>query len=113
MYSIQCHAGFSMPLGKTVEKGEIYGFNATVNDPAAASQFAIIDDDTLTESSSLGRLLTSVELSDAKVIIANIKGIASVDSILSDQFAEPIKIRKGISVYAINLKGGSVCLYRR
>jgi hypothetical protein len=109
MYPIQCHAGFSMPL--KAGKFEITGFCATVNDPTANSQFAIVDDPTINQSSGFGKLLESID--DQENVLINLKGLASIDTSLSYEFAEPVKTRFGVSIYSSNLKAGSICIYRR
>jgi hypothetical protein len=109
MYPIQCHAGFSMPL--RAGRFEITGFCATVNDTTAASQIAIVDDSTINQASGFGNLLDSID--DRENILINMKGLASIDTTLSYEFAEPVKTRYGISLYTSNLKPGSICIYRR
>ncbi len=109
MYPIQCHAGFSMPL--KAGKFEITGFCVTVNDPTANSQFAIVDDPIIDQSTGFGNFLGSID--DRDNILVNIKGLANIDTSLNYEFAEPVKTRYGVSIYGSNLKAGSVCVYRR
>ncbi len=110
MYPIQCMAGFAMPI--KVGRFRVTGLIAAVNDPTENSQIAIVDDSTLNENSTLGRVLTDTQLSEAQVVLANVKGLANVDSVLVVDIPE-VFTRHGISVAAKNLKGGSVCLFWR
>ena len=109
MYPITCVAGYNVPTASG--RMEITGFCVTVSDPTAASQFAIVDDEDIKPDWKCGRLLTTI--TDKKHVLANIKGIANSDSVLSYEFAEPVKTRYGISIYATNMVLGSACVYRR
>ena len=109
MYPIQCPGGFPVPAKQG--KFEVYGFCVTVADTTANSQFAIVDDPGINQSNETGRLLTTLD--EQKGVLANIKGLASIDTVLNYEFAEPIKTRYGISIYSTNTLAGSVCVYRR
>ena len=109
MYPIQCPGGFSVPT--KAGKFEVCGFCVTVETPASASEFAIVDDPGIDQSGSTGRILPN--LTDQKNILAHIKGLAAGDAVLSYEFSEPIKTRYGISIYSTNTLAGSMCVYRR
>jgi len=109
MYPVQCYAGFAMPVKKG--KFEIYGFSAPVSALGADSQFAIVDDVNIADTDTHGRILSTII--DQKNVLANAKGLASATQMLEGSFSEPIKTRRGISVLATNLVGGSVCVYVR
>lgn len=98
-----------------VKKGrfEILGFTATVSDPTAASQIQMWDDESITDVSTQGNILTigSTEAAQRKTLIANIKGIANADACLEVLFPEHLKTRRGISVATSNIVGGSFFLY--
>ena len=109
MYPIQCPGGYPVPV--KAGRFDITGFCVTVADPASNSQFAIVDDSAIKETDTLGNLLTTLD--SKKVVLANLKGLANIDTVLSYDFSEPIKTRYGISIYGNNWVAGSVCVYRR
>lgn len=109
-YPTQCYAGFPNPL--MVGKFEITGFSATVKTPASTSQLAIFDDARL-GNALFGRTIPLADIFNTKTLIADVKTVAATDGYICYEFAEPIKIRYGISIAADNIEGGSICLYRR
>jgi len=112
-YMLTCIAGFSAPARQG--SFEVLGFSATVADPTAASQFAIVDDPGISKSGKTGRILGSLESpTEQKNIIANQKGHGSAyDTVLEWMAPEPIKTRHGISLCFTNIEQGSMCVYVR
>ncbi len=113
MYPIQCYAGFPVPICAGAGKFEIAGFSATVKTPTESSQIAFFDDSGVHNGDSFGRLIPIADIYTTKTLLIDIKGVASVDAQLSYEFSESVKTRHGISVASDNIKGGSICLYRR
>ena len=109
MYTIPCAGGFPVPARQG--NFEVCGFCVAVAYPTADSQFALVDDQGINPSGSTGRMLTT--LADQKGVLVNLKGLATIDSVLAYEFAEPIKTRYGLSIYGNNWVAGSVCVYRR
>ena len=109
MYTLQCPGGFPVPAKKG--KFEITGFCVTLNDIALNSEFAIVDDAEIQEDWTAGRILST--LTDQKGILCHLKGLANVDTVLSYEFADTVKTRHGLSIYAVNTLPGSVCVYVR
>ena len=109
MYPIQCPGGFPVPMKQG--KFDVCGFCVTIADPTSNAQFAIVDDSEIKPEWETGRILGT--LTNQKGILANLKGVANVDTVMSYDFTEPIKTRHGISIYGTNTLAGSVCVYRR
>ena len=110
-YMLRCVAGYNAPARQG--KFEIVGFSATVADPTAASQFAIIDDPAIKAEWEAGRIIDSIEApTEQKYIIANQKGSGSAyDTVLEWIAPEPVKTRYGISLCFTNIEQGSMCVY--
>ena len=113
MYPIQCYAGFPVPICAGAGKFEIAGFSATVETPAESSQIAFFDDSQIKNGDAFGKLVAIADIYNTKTLLIDIKGIAAIDASLTYEFVEPIKTRYGISIASDNIKGGSICLYRR
>jgi hypothetical protein len=111
MYPMQCLAGFPMPL--LAGKYEVYGFSCSVTTSASTSQIAFLDDETIKADDKFGKLIPLTDIYNGKVLLIDIKNIASLDKNISYEFAEPIKVRHGLSMAADNIVGGSICVYRR
>ena len=112
MQPIVCHAGYPMPL-TAIRKTRILGFQATVETPGSASQVTIVDDENVKPDSNwCGNLLTSTEAIERNKQILEKKGIADVDATLESWLPEPITIMNGVSVYATNIEGGTLKVYR-
>ena len=109
MRPIQCLGKFAMPI--KAGKFDILGMEATVSDTALASRFAIVDDESIKPTDNNGVILNS--LLYKRDVLADVKGVASVDSTIGFMFPEPIKTRHGISLYHENLVAGSVIVYTR
>jgi len=112
-YPIQCNAGFPMPL--VAGKYEIVGFTAEVETATLDSQIAFFDDRTIKNEDSFGKLISVADIYTTKTLLIDLKntGVAGGEGNLTYEFSEPIKVRNGISIAAQNVKGGSICLYRR
>ena len=112
-YPMQCAAGFPMPL--FAGNFEITGFTATVETATLDSQISIIDDRTIKSNDVFGKLVAIADSYNTKTLLIDLKntGVAGGEGNLTYEFAEPIKTRNGISIAAQNIKGGSICLYRR
>jgi len=113
-YPIQCTAGFPMPL--VVGKYEILGFVAEISDTTADAQIAIYDDRTIKTEDAFGKLIAVADIYHTKTLLVDLKsdGAASgASGYLEYDFPEPVKIRNGLSIAADNIKGGSLCVYRR
>ena len=110
-YPMQCYAGFPMPL--LTGKFEITGFCCSVETTASTSQIAIFDDPTIKSGDNFGKLIPVADIYHTKVLLCDIKNVASLDKAVQYEFPEPVKIRHGISLAADNIVGGSLCLYRR
>ena len=112
MYILQCAGGHAVPLKGG--KFEVIGVHAKVNDPTAASRLTLIDDLDIPQAkddANLGRVLAD---DNQKVVLCDCHGLANADAEIGIIFAEPIKIRKALSVInATNLKGGRVCVHVR
>ncbi len=113
MYPIQCHAGFPVPICAGEGKYEILGFSATVETPSSDSQITFFDDGDIRTGDNFGRMIPIADIYNTKTILIDINGLGSIDASLTYEFVEPIKTRYGISIAADNIKGGSICLYRR
>jgi hypothetical protein len=91
---------------------EICGFTCAAETEATAIELTLVDDERIKSTDSFGKLLDSP--TGYKVKLIHRKGIATYGvQIDSPVFSEPIKTRHGISVYAQNVKGGSLCVYVR
>jgi hypothetical protein len=112
-YMLTCIAGYNAPARRG--NYEVVGFTATVADPTAASQFAIVDDPDIPSDGKAGRILGSLESpTEQKNIIANVKGHGSAfDTVLEWLAPEPIKMRHGVSLCFNNIEQGSMCVYVR
>jgi len=109
MYVLQCPGGYPVPA--KAGKFEVTGFCITVNDTAADSEFALVDDPNINPDHKTGKLLGSLD--SVKTVLVDVKGLASIDTILNYEFAEPVKTRHGLSIYGNNWVAGSVCVYVR
>ena len=107
MYVLQCPGGYPIPAKKG--KFEVWGFSAPVSNTGLDSRLAIVDDINITDTEDTGFVLGT--LTDAEVVLADAKGLASADTVLSVIFPDVIKTRHGISIFAQNVVAGSVCLY--
>lgn len=102
-YPITCAGGYPVPI--KAGKMEVTGVLATADSTAAASRLTLVDDDAYS---------ALTDDSDAKPVLADLKGIANSDGNISVFFSEPIKVRKGVTVCnASNLLGGRVFVYIR
>ena len=110
-YPITCYAGFPMPL--SIGKYEITGIAATVDDPTAASYVILYDDSSIKASDLFGKMVLFEDLDETKYQFIYLKGLANVDTLLSYEWAEPLKTRYGLSVCCNNIRGGSLAVYRR
>ena len=110
-YPMQCLAGFPMPLH--VGKFEILGISATADVSSGAAQLSLYDDRSIGPNDTFGKLVSQSDIYTTKDLLVDIKVIAALDDHLSYMFDEPIKTRHGLSVSANNIKGGSICVYRR
>lgn len=110
-YPMQCAAGFPMPLH--VGKFEIVGISATADVTSGLAQLVLYDDRTIGPNDLFGKLVPPDNMYTTRDMIIDMKHIAALDDHLSYSFEEPIKTRHGLSVSAINIKGGSICVYRR
>ena len=106
MYPIKCAGGFSIPI--KAGKFSVHGIVATVNDLTANSRIALVDDENI-KGQSQGFVLGSLD--NVKYVIADFKGVASVDGTIGGMLPEPVKVRHGLSAYFDNVVAGSVCVY--
>ena len=110
-YPMQCVGGFPMPLH--VGKFEIVGISATADTSSGAAQLTLYDDRTILPTDLFGKLVSQSDIYTTKDMLIDIKVIAALDDHIAYMFDEPIKTRHGLSVSANNIKGGSICVYRR
>lgn len=110
-YPMQCYAGFPMPLH--VGKYEILGLSATAETTSGAAQLTLFDDRTIKPDDPFGKLVAVGDIYNTRDMLVDIKVIAALDDHISYMFDEPIKTRHGLSLAANNIKGGSICVYRR
>jgi hypothetical protein len=110
MYPLTCRGGFPMPI--KAGRFEVIGFRATVKTTTSDSRVRIIDDPRIVEGDNWGYLLPA-SYTGKETPLADVKGMADIDSNLEVLFPEPVKTRWGISVYADNIEAGSLELYVR
>jgi hypothetical protein len=104
MYPITCAGGYPIPI--KIGKMSIVGIVATVNDPTAASRITLVD-------SAAGKELA--DDSDLKPAIVDLKGLANANGTIGVMFAEPIKLRDGVTIgrNTTNLIAGRTFVYIR
>ena len=105
MYPLQCVAGYPNPVRRG--KFEVYQIMATVKDIAAATRVQIIDSDAMTLYADGYQSPDEPQIFDIKILPGE---KATVEGVL----AEPIKLRKGISIVnSENIITGSLKVYVR
>jgi hypothetical protein len=87
MYPITCYAGYALPI--KAGRFKICGISAAVNSTAAASRITIVDN---------GSNTIVAENQALKTVLADLKGLANTDGVLTEMFAEPIQVRNGVTV---------------
>lgn len=102
MYPLLCKGGYPVPI--KAGRFSIVGVMATVNDPTAASRLTLIDS---------GEGLQVTDDQAMKPVICDIKGLANADGTIGVMFAEPIKLRDGVSIGSntTNLMAGRTIVY--
>lgn len=93
MYPIQCYAGYYVPV--KAGKFEIVGFEAVVNTLTSAATINFVDDEGIKPWDKFGRLLSSSQTLQPPILTD--KTSASGGTLLGRQFAEPVKVRHGLS----------------
>jgi hypothetical protein len=111
MYVAQCHAGFPMPL--KAGKQEVYGVRATLQDATAAARLTLVDDYSLADDAKFGALYSTTAVADKPCMFVDERTIANTVGSIDVMFPEAIKLRRGVSMAASNLKGGTVTLLIR
>lgn len=106
MYPILCRGGYAIPI--KAGKFKVFGVMATVDDTTASSQIALVDDPAIGDNLQ-GFVLSDVD--ETKNVIANVKGVGSVDGTIGIMLPEPIFVRHGLSAYFTNVVPGSICVY--
>jgi len=113
MYPLTCHAGYPMPV--KAGKFEVWGFQATVRETGSDSQVTLVDDKNITvdnNNTKWGNLLTSTEAAERPTHILEKKGYCIFNNgTLEYMLSEPIKTRKGISVYLTNINPGTLKVF--
>jgi hypothetical protein len=110
MYPICCAAGFPMPV--KAGKMEVYGVSATVKNTAEDATLRLYDDRTISSDAKFGNILE--ESFEGPTEISYIKGLGNGSGVIEQWFAEPIKLRNGISVsISENVTPGSISVYIR
>ena len=102
MYPMLCMGGYPFPIKKG--RGlQIAGISITASNPAAATRCTFIDSDAFKELTDDQTL---------KPVIADLKGLANADGVISWFFPSPIKVRKGITIAnGTNLIAGRIFVY--
>jgi len=110
MYPLTCYAGYALPL--KAGKWEICQISAAIEDVDVDAKLTLIDDQDLTDTSIFGRILPDAETYKTPFIELKSNGAGYGE--LSENFHEPIKLRKGLSIVACdNLKPGKIFVYYR
>jgi hypothetical protein len=102
MYPITCLGGYPIPIKKG--RFAIMGIVAVVNDTASASRVTLVDSDE-------GKEIPDSQ--SVKPVISDMKGLANGDATLGIMFAEPIKVRHGITITSAttNIVAGRTLVY--
>jgi hypothetical protein len=110
MYPLTCYAGFPMPLKEG--KFHICGFSMAARDSSLAVEVVLVDDENIKTTDDWGKMLDSA--TGNKKVLMHRKGIATYGVPIDSMFlTEPIKTRYGLSIFAENVLGGSLCVYVR
>lgn len=105
MYPLVCAAGYPNPVRKG--KFEVLQITATVTDPAATARVKLLDSDQM-------MLYPSTYSSPSEPQFIDIKIAPNEKGTLEGKLAEPVKLRKGISIVnADNIDVGSLKVYVR
>ena len=104
MYPIQCHGGYSLPI--KAGKFEVLGVQIPASSTAVATRITLRD-------SAASKVVTDAPESGS--VIFDGQGIANGDGAISVMFAEPIKVRNGVTVddNFSNGTAGKNCVYIR
>ena len=104
MYPIQCAGGYALPIKEG--KFEICGVQIPSSNTAAAIRMTLRDSDAR-------KIVT--DLPENGTVIFDSKGLANAQGEISVMFAEPIKVRNGVTIDDNFSNGiaGKNCVYVR